>query len=125
MALTDFSFIDSIVDKHKLILGIVINSNGETLYKYGNSDSKEINTLLSCLVGPNGNPKGTFDSLDGQILPRMWSQGNAYSFIHKPSPDFMVIFFSYGQLKVLEKASKSRLIDDEIAELVGSTVNTD
>ena len=86
----------AVLREHNLSAGLVVGSDGSTLSRVGDPREAECDGLMSALVGPYGDGRVTFDSLDGQPLPRMWGQGESFAFVDKPSADFMVIVFGRG-----------------------------
>jgi hypothetical protein len=67
----------AILREYDLTAGLVVASDGETLSRVGDIREADCEGLMSALIGPFGDARVTFDSLDGQFLPRVWNQGRA------------------------------------------------
>lgn len=93
---------------------VVVGADGAILSQTGEFDNPALNELLSAIVGPYGNAKTTIDSLAGQLLPRIWAQGDAYAFLHKPSNDLMFVIVGLGRLDSLSQYQKSKAVDESI-----------
>lgn len=86
----------AVLRERGLAAGLVVASDGSTLAQVGDPSSAGCQTLMSALVGPYGDARTTFDSLEGRILPTILGQGDSFAFVDKPSSDFMVIVFGRG-----------------------------
>src|SRR5262245_11004993 len=83
----------TVLETHQLSCGAVISSSGDVIAREGDFDAFASAGLVSGQLGPNGSAKATFDYLEGQLLPRIWRQGEEFAFIDKPAPDFAVVVF--------------------------------
>jgi hypothetical protein len=103
----------SVLSEHELAAGLVVASDGSTLAQVGDATAAGCEWLLSALIGPYGDARTTFDSLDGQVLPRTWGQGDRFAVVDKPSPTLMVIVLGRGV---------SGLEQNRLAERVSATI---
>ena len=75
----NYELLDDILREHGLLCAIAVSRDGHVLARRGSHNDPAIGTLLSSLIGPYGDAKTTFDSLAGQVLPRMFGQGDAFA----------------------------------------------
>src|SRR5687768_7143410 len=73
----------AVLREHELTAGMVVAADGATLSSVGDPSQAGCENLMSALVGPYGDARATFDSLEGQLLPRMWMQGGSFAFVDK------------------------------------------
>jgi hypothetical protein len=105
----------AVLRQHGLTAGVVVAADGSMLARVGDPGSVGCDTLLSALIGPYGNARVTFESLEGQLLPQMTAQGISFAFIDKASPDVMVIVFGTG-LSAVDQYHLSKRVSAAIAE---------
>ena len=105
----------AVLREHNLPAGLVVAADGSTLSLVGDPREVQCEGLMPALVGPYGDARVTFDSLDGQLLPRMWGQGESFAFVDKPSPEFMVIVFGRG-ISAVEQYHLSKRVSASIRE---------
>jgi len=107
-----------IIEKHQMLCALAYNSEGTILAEAGNLNDEKLGDLISALIGPYGDVKNTFASLEGQLLPRIWGQGDTYAYIHKPKDDLMVITFGSGKIDTKSNYRKSKEIDTDLIEAI-------
>ena len=100
-----------------MIATVAINSDGSLLEVSSGFNEWEKPSIVSALLGPYGNAKNTFDSLEGMILPQIHSQGEYYAFIHLPKPNIAVIVFGKGKAKVKEQYALSKEVNETVNQL--------
>ena len=100
-----------------MVASVAINSDGDLLEVSSSFNEWEKPSLVSALLGPYGNIKNTFDSLEGMILPQIHSQGEYYAFLHLPKPNIAVIVFGKGKEKAKEQYIHSKEIDETVNQL--------
>jgi hypothetical protein len=100
---------------HRLVCGAVISSDGQVLVRVGDYGTLRYGGLASALLGPLGSAKATFEALDGQVLPKLWAQGEVFAFLDKHGPELAVVVFSQGTRDVLEQRRLSKRVGETIA----------
>ena len=84
----------TLLRQYNLLCAVVVNSEGTIQDRVGSFAELKGYGLLEALIGPYGDPKVTFDSLEGRILPRMWVQGELFAFVCKPKVDIIGLSWS-------------------------------
>lgn len=64
-----------------------------------------------------GSVKNLRESIEGQLLPRIWSQGNTKCVICKPNEEQIVALFYDTCLGVIENYTYAKQLDIQIKEL--------
>jgi hypothetical protein len=105
----------AVLRDYDLGAGMVVAADGSTIAQVGHPGSVGCDGLMSALVGPYGDARVTFESLDGQLLPRMWAQGDSFAIVDKPSAAFMVIVFGRG-ISAIEQYHLSKRVSAAIGE---------
>ena len=106
-----------VLDTHALVCGAVITAEGDVLMRVGDFDRLSCSGLASALLGPYGSAESTFSFLDGQMLPKVWCQGQDYAFLDKPCPDLAVIVFGTDGGGAVDQF--------RISKRVGSSISTE
>ena len=110
----------SVIARHDLLYGLLVSAAGQVLLECGDRALvTEDSGLLESLIGPRGDARTTFDSLEGQILPRIWGQGEVFAFLCKPRPDLLVIVFGRSNLPVADRYRLSKIVGAAVDELLG------
>jgi len=55
--------------------------------------------------------------LEGQLLPRLWSQGKVYGILCKPKNDVVVGLYGHDDRDVLKHYETAQLIDSSLKEI--------
>lgn len=90
-------------------------SSGNAI-RVGCSTGFEFDDLERSLFGDAERVLATGRSLEGQILPRTWSQGNVSCFVCKPNEHAIVGLFCSDQRSAVEKYHWSKQLSAEVAE---------
>jgi hypothetical protein len=85
--------LEELVAAKNLACAAAIDRNGNVIARAGDFETSAIQPLVSAMLGPYGNPRSTFGSLEGQILPQVFSQDDALAIVDKPLEDCAVILF--------------------------------
>jgi len=85
--------IERLLSEEHLLCATAIDEFGHCLFRIGPFQSFPAPSLVSALLGPLGDPRSTYSSLEGQLLPQVWSQGSAFAFADRPVPGVAVILF--------------------------------
>lgn len=82
-----------VLQDESLSCGAVIDEFGEVLARAGDFESYPEQSLVSSLLGPNGAPRETFASLEGQSLPAIWAEGPYFAFVDRPANGIAFVLF--------------------------------
>jgi hypothetical protein len=99
---------------HGLICGALISAAGE-VSRVGDYSTLHDAGLASALLGPLGAARKTFASLEGQLLPAIWAQGNTFAFVDRCGPELAVVVFGEGAVDASEQYQCSRRVAQAIA----------
>lgn len=93
---------------------------GHTI-RVGSSTGMGYDDLENTLFRDAETVLATSRSLEGQILPRMWSQGNVSCYVCKPNSQTIVGLFCSDQRNPVEKYHWSKKLNTRVADaFVGS-----
>ena len=95
-----------VLEAHGLLCGALITASGEIITRLGDFAGLKYTGLVLSLL--ERSPKTTFDSLDGQVLPQTFMQGEDFAFLYRPSPDLAVVVFGSGLHDTGEKLRRAR-----------------
>lgn len=115
----NFESLDEVLEEHGLMGAVVVGSDGEVMAKRGKLRHSSTADLLSALIGPQGDAKTTFESLHGQPLPRIFSQGDDFAFVHLPISNVMVVTRGKGDNDAVFLYEKSKAVDAAITSVLG------
>ncbi len=83
----------------------------------GNEQALPANSLLSRLFGDPDAIAALEHSLEGQIMPRIWSQGDVVCVVCRPHPDVIVGLISDEPRDPVETYRWSKALDQQVARL--------
>jgi hypothetical protein len=95
-----------VLEAHGLLCGALITASGEIITRMGDFAGLKYTGLVSSLLEKS--PKGTFDFLDGQMLPKTSMQGEDFAFMDRPRPDLAVVVLGTGLHDTGEKLRLAR-----------------
>lgn len=82
-----------LINKFKISYSIVVSLNTDSIEKIGNVTELEYRDLVEQLFGNIQQIKLLNNSLNGQILPRLWSQGKVKCLVCKPKDNIIIGLF--------------------------------
>lgn len=91
-----FDNLSTVLRQFDFTAGVVVAPDGSILAQAGDLAKRESADLVSAELGPYGDARATFESLEIQNLPRVSGHGEWFAIKHKPAADFIVIFFGKG-----------------------------
>ena len=120
--------LEAVVEAEDLAFAAAIDSAGLRLAESGDQADCPAPELVSALLGPYGDSRETFGSVEGQILPRIWSQGAGMAYVDRPEPEVVVVFFDKASCpsfedpveKVKWKWQRSREVASALRERMGA-----
>jgi hypothetical protein len=86
-------------DKYGFIVYVVADPAGNIIEIGGDQDRLKWKGLFEALFGDKETIARLSSSLEGQLLPRTWGQGDLYCLVCKPSRDALVGFFGRDKNK--------------------------
>lgn len=107
-----------VLEAHGLLCGALIRVSGEIITRIGDFAGLKYTGLVRSLL--ERSPKTTFDFLDGQILPKTFTQGEDFAFMDRPSPDLAVVVFGSGLRDTGEKLRLARDVSRTIGIAFGA-----
>ena len=82
-----------VIDEQGFLCGIIATSSGEEILRYGDFDALHWKDLVKSLFGDADAIVTLNKSLEGQILPQVYSQGDVRCAILKPKEELLVGLF--------------------------------
>jgi hypothetical protein len=104
-----------VLEAHGLVCGAFFSADGIVGPRVGDFEKLQTKGLASALLGPYGSARATFESLDGQLLPKMWAQGQVFAFMDKVGEDLAVVVFGQGEQNAIEQYRLSKHVGQTIA----------
>ena len=77
----------------RLRCGAVFDELGRILARAGDFESYPAPDLVASVLGPSGNPRTAYASLEGQSLPQIWAEGESFALIDRPVPGVAFVLF--------------------------------
>jgi hypothetical protein len=111
--------LQQILDAHELPCGATIDATGKVAAEAGDFIAFASDGLVSTLLGPYGSARETLASLEGQLLPRMWSQGDEYAIVDLATEELAVVVFGRGRLSAPERWAMSKAVSASIRLVFG------
>lgn len=87
------NFFRQVIDEQEFIFGIIASSSGEEILRYGDIDALQWKDLVKSLFGDVDAIVRLNKSLEGQILPQVYSQGDVRCAILKPKEELLIGLF--------------------------------
>ncbi len=109
----------SLVDEFGIAVAIVASVDDGAVVMIGQSTALEYDDLAEQLFGDAGRIAELNRSLEGQILPQMWSQGSVSCVVCKPDPHSIVGFIYHETRSVVEQYRWSKAVNDRVEALWG------
>ena len=110
----DIKEIEERLKEWKIPYAVVANlETGDTI-GVGCSSGLEFEDLQNTLFRDAETVFATGRSLEGQILPRIWSQGNVSCFVCKPNEKTVVGLFTSDQRSPVEKYHWSKQLNSDV-----------
>jgi hypothetical protein len=107
-----------VLDDHGLTRGAIVADSGEVLAQGGDLAYRG-GGLVSAYLGPAGDPKASFDLLDGVELPQFHQSGENFAILDKPSPDLMAIVFFDANIDLDEFVDLAKDVSRSLALAFG------
>jgi hypothetical protein len=86
-----------LVKTKNIIYTVVANMARDTTETYGDLDKLEYSSIVNRLFGDKESIGNLFFSLEGQIMPRTWSQGIVKGIVCKPTNNVIVGLFYHEE----------------------------
>lgn len=109
-----------VLDTHGLLCGALVDASGEVIVRSGAFESLQDVGLVSSLLGPDGSAKATFDSLEGQLLPQIYAQGENFALVDKVHRDLLIVLFGRGGGDAVAQYHLSKVVSATVATLFGA-----
>lgn len=106
--------IENIMRKNKIIYSVVTNLDNGLIETIGNSRDLIEDDLVTQLFGDFKKIKALNDSLEGQIMPQIWSQGVVKCIVCKPNSNIIIGLLYNENRPPLEAIDFIEEINDEL-----------
>jgi hypothetical protein len=122
------SRLDEVVRQRGAVGTVVFDASGKELCRVGAVESVARAGLFHALFGGPGEVQRLRDSLEGQLLPQIWSQGLTNCFVSRLANGILYGVFSEGPLDSVElyhaSQKAARLIEPVLQAATGSQEET-
>ena len=106
-----------ILKRHNVKLAVVGCLADGSIEKVGTADGLRGHDLIQSLFGDHESLMALDHSLEGQLMPRLWAQGEVGCVVCKPVPSHLVGLFYVETRNVVEKYRWSKVIAKEVNDL--------
>ena len=111
------SEITRIMSEHQLIYAIVTDLDSGRVDTFGDKTKLKYKGLVQTLFGDGDSIRDLNTSLEGQMMPRTWGQGEDACVVCKPAESIIVGLFYHEQRELAEAYHFSQELDAQIGEV--------
>ncbi len=104
----------SFFEERQFPFAVVSNTDGTNVFFHGQPSNVESASLFDTLFFDAETIRKLYSSLEGAILPRMWSHGSARCIICMPTPNLIGGIFLLDDRDVATRYRESKLIAEEM-----------
>ena len=107
--------IEELMTREEIPYGVIVNIRTDERIYLGDREKIKPDSLIKMC---EDDMVSLYQSMEGQILPQYWGQGNVKMLISIPQEDIMVLFFYYKRNDTHEEHHKGKMIDEEVKNLL-------
>jgi hypothetical protein len=111
------SEITRLMSEHQVIYGIVADLDSGGVDTFGDKTKLRYKGLVQTLFGDGNSIRDLNASLEGQMMPQTWGQGEDACIVCKPAENFIVGLFYHEQREPAESYRFSKQLDAQIGEV--------
>lgn len=113
--------LDDTLQCFRLVYGLACAADGRIIVTSGTKSLLKWGGLYDTLFGTSELIRQLYTSLDGQILPRSYGQGEVYCILLKPDGSTLVGLFGQGQLDPQSRYQQREEIASHVKKMLGSS----
>jgi hypothetical protein len=106
-----------VIDEYGYLCGIIALSSGQEIMRYGNFAALQWKDLSNSLFGDAEAIVRLDQSLEGQILPQVFSQGDVRCAVMKPKEEIIVGIFDQSGKDLVSFYKECKEISKRLADL--------
>lgn len=106
--------------ENDIIYTVLAKVDSNEVEIFGNKGKLEYTSLIDKLFGDRESIKNLNQSLEGQIMPRIWKQGKVNGIVCKPDVDTLIGLFYHEERDVVASFKFSKNINSSINKLWGT-----
>ena len=107
--------IEELMTREEIPYDVIVNIRTDERIYLGDREKIKPDSLIKMC---EDDMVSLYQSMEGQILPQYWGQGNVKMLISIPQEDMMVLFFYYKRNDTHEEHHKGKMIDEEVKKLL-------
>ena len=107
--------IEELMTREEIPYGVIVNIRTDERIYLGDREKIKPDSLIKMC---EDDMVSLYQSMEGQILPQYWGQGNVKMLISISQEDMMVLFFYYKRNDTHEEHHKGKMIDEEVKNLL-------
>jgi hypothetical protein len=115
--------LDALQNEYQIGYSIIADSMGNILQERGAKECIENSGLFNMLVGTPECIRNLYQSIEGQMLPRVWGQGNDVCYVCRPRIDLMVLLFGKVQETPTQEYVFSKEINQKVCAAMANGIN--
>src|SRR5215471_4922183 len=92
-----------LAERYGYLFYIVASSDGNFIETGGDPASLKWRGLVNSLFGDSAAIARLNSSLEGQVLPQSWAQGETYCLVFKPRHDLIIGLCGHGKRNAVER----------------------
>ena len=113
--------LSSLVAEHNILVAIVADTDDGGVRTVGNRKDLESDDLIVQLFGDADAVTALNRSLEGQVLPRTWSQGKVSCVVCKPDENRIVGLLYHETRSAAEQYAWSKRVNEDVRALFDAT----
>lgn len=103
-----------VLETFNVRLAVIVDLPSGTIQFVGDLEAVDYTDLISSLFADRETVESLNRSLEGQTLPRVWSQGKASCIVCKPADETIVGLFVMDELDTLQQYHRSKKADEAV-----------
>lgn len=112
--------LEEVLEEHGLVCGLVASSAGVEYARTGDFGRLDHTGLVNALVGDGASIARLDASVDGQIMPQLWSQGGTHAYVTKPKKDLLVVWFTQDDIDAITRYGWARGVNASLMSKIAN-----
>lgn len=108
------SKIKELMDNNNILFSVIANLDNDQVKMLGHKEKLNRIDLVNSLFGDKNSIKALNDSLEGQLMPRIWGQGEVSCIVCKPVNNILVGLFFHDTREPIETYRFSKEMNKQI-----------
>jgi hypothetical protein len=109
---------EAFAEKYNILFAVIVDLEKEVDYTFGSKDTLTYEGLYNSLFGDMEIIKKLNDSLEGQLMPQSWKQGELKCLVVKPNEKILAGLFFNDTKNAMESYKLGKQMNNELIELL-------